>query len=91
MNEQQERWRRGFQAVTQSPEIAERLIALVKAYHERSTWTFDEVARMVQGDLLRGRPVEAVVKTLEDQTKIGTDEDPVITARVLRVITTGHD
>lgn len=62
MDETQERWRSEFKVITRSQESADRLIALITAYTNRSRWTWEETAELTKRDLLSGKSIEEVIK-----------------------------
>jgi len=62
MDETQERWRAEFRTITRSQAIANRLVALITAYTNRSLWTWEETAELTKRDLLKGKSVEEVIQ-----------------------------
>lgn len=64
MDETQERWRHEFRVITRSQAQADRLMALITAYTNRSLWTREETAELAKRDLLSGKRIEEVIEWL---------------------------
>lgn len=62
MDETQERWRSEFRAITRSQESADRIVALITAYTNRSLWTWKETAELTKRDLLSGKSIEEIIR-----------------------------
>lgn len=61
---QRAEWKLTFKAITRSPEIADRLVALIDDYARRALWSWEETAELTKRDLLNGKSLAVIYEGL---------------------------